>query len=213
MDRNAKRKIDSAVAHNFKLSVILFVTVFVQVNLFFVHGGSIVSASCYPEERKIYEFVDHFTSQAMAVNTNTTVLVGIDGESPILMTDYGLRHEIASGDNAARDWFTWEIVVPAMTKPGNHTFQFFNHYYVWQQADQNWAEYSSYSNVKSFIISDSNPTSSITPSENSPSTNLQVAIISVLILCVIATIALIVWRIKDSSKKHNLILKRSLNRT
>ena len=120
-------------------------------------------ANYYPDDGGTYEFVDHFVEQTTAVNTNTTVSVSIDGEPPIPMTYQGIKNEIVSGDTVARDWYTWNITVPAITAPGRHTFQFFRHYYVWQEADQYWAEFNSHSTVQSFNIGNSSATPSPTP--------------------------------------------------
>jgi len=48
------------------------------------------------------------------------------------MTFQGIRDEVVKGDIVARDWYTWQVIIPAITESGNHTFQFFSHYYVWQ---------------------------------------------------------------------------------
>jgi len=131
-----------------------------------VKGTTIAMANHYPQNGETYESVDHFVDQATAININTTVSVSINGETPIPMTYQGVKNEIASGDTAARDWYTWQVTVPAITAQGNHTFQFFRHYYVWQEADQYWAEFNSYSDLQSFNIAD--PTA--TPTQSPPPT-------------------------------------------
>lgn len=131
-----------------------------------VSGTSIAMANYYPNDGETYESIDHFIDQATAVNTNTTVSVSIDGSALIPMTYQGLQNEIALGDTAARDWYTWQITVPAITAPGKHTFQFFRHYYVWQTADKYWAEFDSYSTVQSFTIG--NPSATPSPSPSPP---------------------------------------------
>lgn len=143
----------------------IFLTLFViSINIYSASGTSISMVNYYPDDGGTYEFVDHFVEQTTAVNTNTTVSVSIDGESPIPMTYQGIINEIVSADTVARDWYTWNITVPAVTAPGKHTFQFFRHYYVWQEADQYWAEFNAQSTVQSFNIGNS----SATPSPTSP---------------------------------------------
>jgi len=63
----------------------------------------------------------------------------------------GIQNVVANGD-AVANWYTWQVTVPAITEPGNHTFQFFSHYYVWQDSDQYWAEFNARSTVYSFTI-------------------------------------------------------------
>ena len=134
-----------------------------SASLFSASAASIAMANHYPDDGETYEFVDHFIEQTTAVNTNTTVSVSIDGESPIPMTYQGITNEIVPGDTVARDWYTWNITVPTITTPGDHKFQFFRHYYVWQEADQYWAEFNSHSTVHSFNIGNSSATPSPTP--------------------------------------------------
>ena len=102
-------------------------------------------ANYYPDDGGTYEFIDHFLDQTTAVNTNTTVSVSIDGGPLIPMAYQGIKNEMVSDDSDARDWYTWQVTIPAITAPGRHTFQFFSHYYVWQDADQYWAEFDAYS--------------------------------------------------------------------
>ena len=141
----------------FSVSLAFFTSVFVR-------GTSIAMANYYPDNGETYASVDHFVDQATAVNTNTTVSVSINGETPIPMAYHGLIHEQVSGDTEARDWYTWQVTVPAITDPGTYTFQFFRHYYVWQTGDQRWAEFNSYSDVQSFNIADSSASPSPSPS-------------------------------------------------
>ncbi len=133
----------------------------------FAGGGTIVIANHYPDDGETYEFIDHFMEQTTAVNVNTTVSVSIDGGPLIPLRFEGVREETAPGDTETRDWFTWQITVPAMTTPGNHTFQFFSHYYVWQGADEYWAEFNACSDVKSFSIVSQLPAPSQPPAESS----------------------------------------------
>lgn len=180
--------------------ILILFTVF-QFNLALTQGSSIVASNYYPEDGKIYDFVDHFTWQVSAVNTNTTVSVSIDGKSPITMTYSGLRNKIMADDTLENDWFTWEIFIPAVNEPGNHTFQFFNHYYVWQQADQYWAEYDSYTNIKSFTIENPNSTHISDPKENF--SLLQIAIIAILSVIVILLILINVKTKKNYQYNKN----------
>jgi hypothetical protein len=147
----------------FNVVSILLISFAVFTNWVFASGGSIAMANCYPDDGGTYRFVDHFLEQTTAVNTNTTVAASIDGGPPIPMTYQGVRNEMVPGDTVARDWYTWQITIPAITAPGRHTFQFFSHYYVWQDADQYWAEFNAYSNVHSFTIASPLPTPSRSP--------------------------------------------------
>jgi hypothetical protein len=154
--------------------VFVFLVLFTSsIRLFSANGASIAMTNHYPDDGGTYEFVDHFVEQTTAVNTNTTVSVSIDGGAPIPMTYQGIKNEIAPGDTVARDWYTWNITVPAITAPGNHTFQFFRHYYVWQEADHYWAEFNAHSTVQSFNIG--NP--SVTPSPSPPPATMDPAYI------------------------------------
>jgi hypothetical protein len=147
----------------FNVVSILLISFAVFTNWVFASGGFIAMANCYPDDGGTYRFVDHFLEQTTAVNTNTTVSVSIDGESPIPMTYQGVGNEMVTGDIVARDWYTWQITIPAITAPGRHTFQFSSHYYVWQDADQYWAEFNACSNVHSFTIASPLPTPSQPP--------------------------------------------------
>lgn len=135
----------------------------------FASGGSIEMANYYPEDGATYTAIDHFLEQTTAINTNTSVSVSIEGAPPIPMTYQGIRNEIVPGDTEARNWHTWQIQIPPITAPGRYTFRFFSHYYVWQNADQYWAEFTSYSNVQSFEIGSSLPALSQSPNSVSPS--------------------------------------------
>ena len=129
----------------------IFLTLFVA-NLVSASGGSIAVANNYPEDGGTYLVVDHFTYQTTAVNTNTTVSVCIDNGTLIPMSFQGIINEVVNGDTVARDWYTWQVTISAITNPGRHTFQFFSHYYVWQETDQYWAELNARSINQSFII-------------------------------------------------------------
>jgi len=124
-------------------------------------------ANYYPNDGGTYGFVDHFLMQTTAVNTNTSVSVSIDGGPLVPMTYQGIINETVPGDTAARNWYTWQITIPALTAPGKHTFQFFYHYYVWQDKDQYWADFNAYSTVKSFTIAIPPPTTSQSTSNSS----------------------------------------------
>lgn len=141
-------------------SIVLFTS---STSLFSANGISITMVNHYPADGETYEFMDHFLEQTTAVNTNTTVSVTIDGGPLIPMTYQGIRTEIVSGDTAARDWHTWNLTISAIAEPGAHTFQFFRHYYVWQEADQYWAEFNSHSTALSFNIAESSVTPSPSP--------------------------------------------------
>lgn len=117
-------------------------------------------ANYYPNDEGTYGFVDHFSMQTTEVNTNTTVSVSIDGGPLVPMAYEGIVNEIVPGDTTARNWYTWQIAIPALTAPCRHTFQFFYHYYVWQDKDQYWADFNAYSTVKSFTIALPPPTPS-----------------------------------------------------
>ena len=72
---------------------------------------------------------------------------------PLVPMDFqGLTNETGNGDSTVQDWYTWKATTPAITEAGNHTFQFFSHYYVWQDSDQYWAEFNAQSTVYSFTI-------------------------------------------------------------
>ena len=117
----------------------------------------------YPVDGETYAFVDHFLEQITPVNTNTTISISIDDEPFVPMVYQGIRNEIVVGDTVSRDWHTWTLTVTAITKPGTHTFRFFKHYYVWQEADGYWAEFEVNSTVMSFTTAESSPTPSQSP--------------------------------------------------
>jgi hypothetical protein len=175
----------------------------ISPNLPSANGTSIAMANYYPDDGGTYEFVDHFVDQATAVNTNTTVSVSIDGEPLIPMTYQGIKNEIVSGDTVARDWYTWNITVPAITSSGKHTFQFFRHYYVWQEADQYWAEFNSQSTVQSFNIGNS----SATPSQSPPPATINPVYIFAIIAAstITACLALATFTLRKRTQQHNQI--------
>jgi hypothetical protein len=140
----------------------------------------------YPEDGCTYEFVDRFLEQTTAVNTNTTVSVSIDGGPLIPLAFEGVRNEAVPPDSVVRNWYTWQATVPAITRPGNHTFQFFSHYYVWQDADKYWAEFNAQSEVKSFTIAGYLPSS-----QSQPAMANQIFILA----CVAASSVAVLWLI------------------
>jgi hypothetical protein len=149
--------------------VSIFLVLFAaSTNWVFASGGKIAMVNDYPDDGGTYEVIDHFLDQTTAINTNTSVSVSIDGRPLTPMTYQGVRNEIVPGDTVARDWYTWQVKIPAITAPGRHTFQFFSRYYVWQDADQYWADFNAYSNVHSFTIARLLPTPSQPPP---PTTN------------------------------------------
>jgi hypothetical protein len=156
--RNLKKPIITMLT-----AVAIFLTL-CTFNLVSASSGSIAMANAYPEDKETYLVVNHFMYQTTAVNTNTTVSVSIDNGPPIPMAFQGIRNEIVNGDAAPRDWYTWQLTVPAITNPSKHTFQFFSHYYVWQDIDNYWAEFNAYSTSRLFTIA--NPFS--TPTTSTP---------------------------------------------
>lgn len=137
----------------------------------FASGGSIALANIYPQEGCTYSSMDNFSYQLTAVNTNTTVSVSIDGGPLIPMIFQGITNEVVNGDTVARDWYTWQVTVPTIANSGNHTFQFFSHYYVWQDAGQYWSELNACSTIYSFTIKNNlatQPTATPTISPNAP---------------------------------------------
>ena len=143
--------------------LVFLLSVSIPTNLFSANGTSIAMVNRYPVDGEIYAFVDHFLEQITAVNTNTTISISIDDEPFVPMDYQGIRNEIVTGDNVARDWHTWTLTVPAITTPGTHKFRFFKHYYVWQEADRYWAEFNVNSTVMSFTIAGSSLTPSPSP--------------------------------------------------
>ena len=147
-DRNLKKLLIKVL-----VAVSFFLTLF-AANLVSASGGSISMAKIYPEDGERYLVIDHFIYQTSAVNINTTVSVCIDNGTLIPMAFQVIKNEIANDDNVARNWYTWQVTIPAVTNPGKHTFQFFSHYYVWQDTDHYWAELNARSTVQLFIITD-----------------------------------------------------------
>jgi len=160
------KKLKKHLSITLTVIAIFLILLAVSTSLISAKGTTIAMANYYPQNGETYESIDHFLDQTTAINTNTTVSVSIDGEPPIPMTYQGIKNEIAPDDTVARDWHTWQITVPPITTSGSHTFQFFRHYYVWQEVDQYWAEFNSYSNIQTFNIAD--PTA--TPTEPQPPT-------------------------------------------
>jgi hypothetical protein len=123
-----------------------------SINIVSANSGSISQANYFPTNGQTYAFVDNFVYQLSAVNTNTTVSVSIDGGPRISMKFQEIISENSSEETAVHDWYTWETTVPAITTLGNHTYQFFGNYYVWQETDRYWAKFEYYSTVQSFTI-------------------------------------------------------------
>jgi hypothetical protein len=147
-----KRNLKKSTLIVFFVIFIFFLSFAVSANLVLAGGGSIAMAKTYPEDGGTYGVIDHFSYQTTAVNANTTVSVRVD-DGPLLPMAYeGIRNEIAPGDTVTRDWHTWQATTPSLTTPGRHSFQFFSHYYVWQDADHYWAEFNACSTVRSFAI-------------------------------------------------------------
>ncbi|MGA2387132.1 MAG: hypothetical protein ABSG33_11460 [Candidatus Bathyarchaeia archaeon] len=166
LDKNLKKPIIAVF-----IVVSIFLTLF-SANFVSASGGSIAMANAYPEDGATYVVVDHFIYQATAVNTNTTVSVSIDNGPLIPMAFQGIINEVVNNDTVARDWYTWQVTIPAITNPGRHTFQFFSHYYVWQDTDYYWEEFNARSTAQSFSIADSTPPKS-TPTTTRPVPELQ----------------------------------------
>jgi hypothetical protein len=171
---------------------ILLISFTVSTNWVFASEGSITMANYYPEDGGSYEYIDHFLAQTTAVNTNTTVSVSIDGRPPIPMTYQGVRNETVPGDSVALNWYTWQITIPTITATGRHTFQFLSQYYVWQDADQYWAEFNSYSNVHSLTIASplSTPSRSLPPTVNPVYIFTATAVSSVVAFFLLITLVL-----------------------
>jgi hypothetical protein len=161
----------------------------------FASGGSIARVNYYPKDQGTYESVNYFLMQITAVNTNTTVSVSIDRETPIPLTYQGSKSATIPGDTLPCDWYTWQTIVPAFTAPERHTFQFFSHYYVWQERDKHWAEFNAYSDIHSFVIITSHPPD-LSPSPNptsSKSTLPPIAAQSEVAICGILASALVAF--------------------
>lgn len=168
-----------------------------SVSLFPVSAASIAMVNYYPDDGANYDFVDHFVEQTTAVNTNTTVSVSIDGEQPVPMIYQGIKNEIVPGDTVARDWHTWNITIPPIRTIGTHTFQFIKHYYVWQEADQYWAEFNSSSTLQTFTITVLSATPSPSPQpETTKSLYIFTVIAASAITALIVSVAL-------TMRKHN----------
>jgi hypothetical protein len=154
MLRRNRKKTPSILAFR---TIVVFLTLLVFTpNLVFATGGSIAMTNYYPANGGTYEVASHFLLQTTGVNSNTTVSVSIDGGAPISMAYQGVRSEIVPGNTLARELYTWQVSIPAITSSGEHTFQFFSHYYVWQDTDQYWADFNSCSEVRTFTIVESN---------------------------------------------------------
>jgi hypothetical protein len=134
--------------------IIVFTFPSFSPNMAKASGGSISMVNYYPDNGEIYGIVDHFMEQTTTENTNTTISVEIDGDSLISLAYQGVRIEKLSSDVISKEWHTWETLVPPISAPGKHTFQFISHYYVWQEADGYWAEFYSYSDVYYFFVAD-----------------------------------------------------------
>src|SRR5208283_5958038 len=100
------------------------------------------------------------------------------------------------------------VTIPAITNPGRNTFQFFSHYYVWQDTDHYWAEFDLRSNVQSFTIADpfstpptSTPTTTPTVPQLQPVPDLQAWII--LPLITVAILLSIIFIRKRIPKKNS----------
>ncbi len=173
-----KRRLIKSIIAVF-IAVCTFLTLFViSANLVFAGGGSIALSNTYPSDRGTYLAVDRFLYKITAVNSNTTVSVSVDDGPQIPMTYQGVMNELVIDDTAARDWYTWQITIPVITSPGVHTFRFFSHYYVWQDADHYWAEFNACSAVQSFTIVDALSTSSQSPPPTRSPVYLIVALTS-----------------------------------
>lgn len=160
----------SAIVKLFSGGIVFFALLALCLNPVFASEGSIARSNYYPENGEKLQIVNNFLFQTTGVNTNTTVSVSIDGGTPIPMTYLGIRTEIVPGDTVACEWYSWQIYVPAMATPGEHTFQFFSHYYVWQSTDQYWASFNFCSNLQTFTIIGSNQTSALSSVPTEPST-------------------------------------------
>ena len=147
---------------------LLFVLAGFSISPVLASTGSIATVNYYPQDQAKYDSVNCFLWQTTAVNTNTTVSVSIDGAPPIPLTYQGIQSEAITNDTVQCDWYTWQTMVPAITAPGNHTFQFFSHYYVWQDVDKYWAEFNASSDIHSITINSCLP--NLSPSPNPTST-------------------------------------------
>ena len=179
-----------------KIMIAVFIIVFVFIalfaisaNLVFASGGSIALANTYPGDGGTYGVIDHFLYQIAAVNSNTTVSVSIDDGPQIPMRYQGIMNEVGIGDTAARDWYTWRATIPVITTSGTHIFQFFSHYYVWQDADHFWAEFNACTTVQSFTIAGPLSTPSKSPSATTANPMNVIAALTTLPLAVLLLLA------------------------
>jgi len=147
-----RRKLREVAAITMLLAV--FILLATSCGSFSVEGASIAKLNYFPYDKGTYESIDYLLMQVTAVNTNTSVSVSVDGGPLIPLTYQGIKHETSPDDTVARDWHTWQTNISAITASGNHTFQFFSHYYVWQEADGYWAEFNAQSDLHSFTIAD-----------------------------------------------------------
>ena len=180
---------------------VLLIYFALSTSVVFASGGSIAMVNYFPNDRGTYESIDHFLEQTTAVNTNTTVSVSIDEGSLIPMTYQGIKNEMAPCDTVARDWYTWQIAISAITAPGKHTFQFFSHYYVWQEVDQYWAEFDSYSDLHSFTIACPLPTPSQPPSRTT--INPVYMFTAITVSSVVAFLVLVTFVPRNRSQRHS----------
>ncbi len=181
-------------------TAIFLVLLVPSARLFSASAVSIAMANYYPDDGETYDFVDHFIEQTTAVNTNTTVSVSIDGEQPIPMLYQGIKNEIVPGDTVARDWYTWNITIPPITIPGTHTYQFFRHYYVWQEADQYWAEFNSQSTLQTFTIAGDHTSPSPPPS--SETTNPLYIFTAIAASAITALVVLVAFTLRKHTRNH-----------
>jgi hypothetical protein len=145
------------------LLALLFLTLtLVSLGFARADSGEIVLMKTFPEKDGTYEVVDHFLYQITGVNTNATLSVSIDGEPAISMIYQPIEYETLKNGTAPQTWYTWQITIPLISVKGNHSFQFFSHYYVWQDVDNYWAEFNSYSTKEYFSIIGVSPTISET---------------------------------------------------
>jgi hypothetical protein len=168
----------------------IFLTLFATANLVSANGGAIAIANTYPKDGGTYLAVDNFTYQTTAVNTNTTVSVCIDNGTLLPMSFQGIVNEAVNGDTVARDWYTWQVTISAITNPGRHTFQFFSHYYVWQDTNQYWAEFNARSTNQSFIIAGAFSTPQ-TSTQTTPAPELQPWIITPFVAAILLSTVII----------------------
>ncbi len=178
----------------------IFIALLVTSTSLSASAASIAMANYYPDDGGTYDFVDHFIEQTTAVNTNTTVSVSIDGEQPIPMTYQGIKTEIVPGDTVARDWHTWNITIQPITTPGTHTFQFFKHYYVWQEADQYWAEFNSQSTLQTFTIAGDHTTPSPSPPPETP--NPLYIFTAIAASAITALLVLVAFTLRKHNRNH-----------